>query len=153
MKKFIAICFAFITLFAFSGGVAKADVSPQKHESGIVCDVGFAKVDLSQIFAEVNSPVFFDLYGNEVRYSSPAMFLKTQATNLKSSVWKPYNWQHFRHAYCSQIGVILPINWQISDDYMYSYFHYKYKKSGKSNNYNRADTRNVRFKHRCSRNC
>ncbi len=134
MKKFIAICFAFITLFAFSGGVAKADVSPQKHESGIVCDVGFAKVDLSQIFAEVNSPVFSDLYGNEVRYSSPAMFLKTQATNLKSSVWKPDNWQ-------------------ISDDYMYSYFHYKYKKSGKSNNYNRADTRNVRFKHRCSRNC
>jgi hypothetical protein len=134
MKKFIAICFAFITLFAFSGGVAKADVSPQKHESGIVCDVGFAKVDLSQIFAEVNSPVFFDLYGNEVRYSSPAMFLKTQATNLKSSVWKPDNWQ-------------------ISDDYVYSYFHYKYKKSGKRNNYNRADTRNVRFKHRCSRNC
>ncbi len=134
MKKFIAICFAFITLFAFSGGVAKADVSPQKHESGIVCDVGFAKVDLSQIFAEVNSPVFFDLYGNVVRYSSPAMFLKTQATNLKSSVWKPDNWQ-------------------ISDDYMYSYFHYKYKKSGKRNNYNRADTRNVRFKHRCSRNC
>jgi len=152
MKKFITICFALIALFAFSGGVAKADVSSQKHESGIVCDIDFVKVDLSQIFVEVISPVLFDLYGNEVRYISPVIFFKTQATNLKTSVRKP-NWQHLRHAYCSQIGVILPTNWQISDDYMYSYFHYKYKKSGKSNNYNRADTRNVRFKHRCSRNC